>query len=574
MFTRNRKGRRHHRIFQIVALTLSAALFGSFCCSCSAFHKSRPVNAIPCKVVETEFNLEAMPNMVIFIADDLRFDTWNDPVFQSPNIDSLSASGVTFTSNFVTNSLCAPSRCSLFTGLYPHAYGHRILDNQLRPGEENLLKILKDSGYAVVLAGKNDLLNPAAFDQSVTEYISLKKIGIGLIKDAIKEKPLKEKFEIIRLTLDLLRGKHTILDPDARKIARIVGSVWESPFPEDNRFYRSFYLGERDSAQGDYEKKLTEAVNRYLDDPPRKPFCLVVAFSLPHTPYTVEEPYFSMYDRSAITAPIPPVLADKPHFMQEIHTRYGLDALSEEDFREIRATYYGMASKLDDLVGSVLNKLKEKGLYDDSMITFISDNGDYVGDYGLTEKWSTGYQDCLLHMPLIIKLPGNAHAATTLNQLVQSIDVFPTIMEVAGIHTPYVHSGKSLLPLITGKQDIHREAVFALQGYNPEDFSQHESHAGFVVDPDHIYYEKIRLGMEDPSTEARSAMIRTSQWKLVVRTAGREELYNLVSDPRELTNLIDNPEYAETALKLRLDLLDFFLHTSDHLHWDRKRNMY
>ncbi|TFF94011.1 MAG: DUF4976 domain-containing protein, partial [Promethearchaeota archaeon] len=128
------------------------------------------------------------------------------------------------------------------------------------------------------------------------------------------------------------------------------------------------------------------------------------------------------------------------------------------------------------------------------------------------------------------------------------------------------------LPLLRGETDIHREEVFAEGGYNPREPQCFEIP---IKNPNlpvvGIYYDKTRIPEEKPYTVARSAMIRTQEWKLVIRDKGKEELYNLQEDPDELTNLIESKDYSQVQSRLKEKLLRWYLNTSDNAHWKKSR---
>ncbi len=484
------------------------------------------------------------PNIIIIIADEMRGNTVSlggkhNPIIKTPNLDKLAEdpNGVAFTNAFVVNPVCAPSRCCTFTGQYVHSNSHRSLYQLLEPHEDNLFKFLKKSGYEVIWTGRNDLFSRKTIKGSITKRLSAFDISGNL-------KNLKEMMKL-------------------------------NPFPTDSPLRKSFYFGERTQQQAkDVDFNAIKKSLEYLDSKPNKPFCLYIALGFPHPPYTVEEPYFSMYDRKDVPAPIPSELDDKPEFMRLIHERYGLDKLSEEDFREIIATYYGMITRIDDQVGQVINKLKEIGEYDNSAILFFSDHGDFVGDYGLTEKWPNAFQDCLVNIPLVFKIPGIKPKKKIYDTLVQSIDLFPTIMNIAQIKTRYTHFGKNLISVLNDDTLTHRDAVFAEGGYNSREPQCHEVR---VKNPNipyaGIYYEKTNLSHEKQYTVARSVMIRTQEWKLNMRSGDKEELYDLIKDPQELNNLIDNEDCSNVIIELKEKLLRWYLNTSDNAHWKRARDL-
>lgn len=472
-----------------------------------------------------------LPNIVILIADEMRGDVVSlgkkcNSIIKTPNIDQLAKDGVAFRNCFTVNPVCAPSRCCTFTGQYVHSNAHRSLYYLLQPFEENLFKLLKEKGYEVIWIGRNDLFSKKAISQSISKRIPMK-----------------------------------------------IRSIKTNPFPKDHRLRKSFYFGETNPEQAkDIDQYTIKNAIEYLEKKPSNPFCLYLAFSLPHPPYTVEEPYFSMYDRNEVPPPIPPKLDDKPEFMRIIHERYDLDKLSKEDFKEIIATYYGMISKLDFNLGQIIQKLKDIGEYDKTAIVFLSDHGDFMGDYGLTEKWPNSFQDCLIKVPLVMKIPGIESNDKVYEQLVETIDIFPTILDIAQIKTKYTHFGKSLIPLLKGEVKTHRKMVFSEGGY---DLREPQCFEDVIKNPDvpvaGIYYDKTNIPQEKPSTVSRSVMIRTKLWKLILRDNDKEELYDLMYDPNEINNLIDISAYDKIKADLKDKLVRWYLKTSDNTDWRRGR---
>ncbi|MBY9003258.1 MAG: sulfatase-like hydrolase/transferase [Candidatus Lokiarchaeota archaeon] len=473
------------------------------------------------------------PNIIIFIPDEMRGDCISlsgrrNPIIHTPNFDDLAKDGVAFTNCFTVNPVCGPSRCCTFTGQYVHSNGHRSLYQLLQPHEDNLFKFLKNNGYEVVWLGRNDLFNRDAIDQSITKRIRPK-----------------------------------------------IGAWKTNPYPLNHPMRKSFYFGQRtleESNDPDYH--IIQKAIKYLNSEHKNPFCLYIALNFPHPPYTVEEPYFSMYDRETIPEPIPSKFDDKPKFMKLMHERYGLDNLKNEDFKEIVATYYGMITRVDHLFGQLIDELKQIGEYDNSAIFMSADHGDYAGDYGLTEKWPNAFQDCLVNVPLIIKTPKSQIKNKIIEELVQTIDIFPTVLNIAKIITPYTHFGIDLLPLINNEIETVREVVFAEGGYNPREPQCFEPVISNSNTPGiGIYYDKTNIPNEDNSTVARSVMIRTKYWKLIIRDKGKEELYDLIIDPKETNNLIDSKEQNGIKLKLKEKLLRWYLRTSDNANWKRERNV-
>ncbi|MFH1616192.1 MAG: sulfatase-like hydrolase/transferase [Planctomycetota bacterium] len=459
--------------------------------------------------------MKKQPNMILFMPETLRADA----VFglaerraRTPVLDELAKQSVTFQNTFVNHSVCTPSRCSMFTGFYPHTCGHRTLDYLLKPYENNLFRDLKENGYTTVCFGKNDILSPESVSKS---------------------------FDSIEL----------LVWPDTPSA--------ENPWPEDHKFYKTFYYGERPAKYSkDYDWACIESALKFLDNPP-EPFCLFLPLSFVHPPYYVEEPYFSMHDRSKVPKPIRPEHEGRRRYARLMYERYGLKNLEEKDFREIKATYFGMVSRIDQMLGLVLDRLKQTKLFDKTAIVVFSDHGDYTGDYGLVEKWWTGFEEPIIHTPLIIRVPGQ-EVSINRNCLIEMVDLYPTILNIAGVKPSHYYFGKSVLPLLDADHpDVHRNAVFCEGGHNPD-----ERHCREPL-LENIYYEKTHLPEYDPVVISKAIMVRTGRYKYIYCPDEHDELYDLQADPDELRNLVSQEQLIGIAAELKSEILEWLTRTAD-----------
>ncbi|MCF7855541.1 MAG: sulfatase-like hydrolase/transferase, partial [Candidatus Pacebacteria bacterium] len=423
----------------------------------------------------------------------------------------------------VQHTVCTPSRCSFMTGWYPHTRGHRTLWHCLQPDEPNTLKYLKQAGYEVHWMGKNDLLAPASFADSVTRVHHAKNSG----------------------------GR-------------------ESLFERDDPAYMSFLRGPMNGHHIDYEivqNAITFLKERPADAPP---FMLFLATALPHCPYTVPQPWYDMYDPGDIPPLRPCERADKPVFQRLIREYRRLDEVDDFVFRKIMAVYLGMISYVDHLLGMVLDALDDTGLTEDTAFFFFSDHGDWAGDYGLVEKWPSGLDDCLTRIPMIIQAPENA-AGHVVNEPIECFDIMPTTLELAGVDVQHTHYARSLLPQLQGAKGDPSRAVFAEGGYDRHEPQCFEGSPddGLMRDPNGIYYPKGRQQQEHPESVARAAMIRTATHKLIWRPNDTHELYDLARDPNELNNVYMDTEYQPVRELLINRMMDWYVHTADAVPFHR-----
>ena len=459
------------------------------------------------------------PNIVLFMADQLRADAlgcFGSPVARTPAFDALAARGVRCTDAWSQHSVCAPSRVSIMTGWYPHVHGHRTLDNLLKPWEPNLLALLRSAGYYVAWSGiRGDTFAPGGTAAS-TDFFGF----------------------VVKPSLEAVAAAH------------------RQEFPPGHRLHHAHYLGRLDGDEPlDLDEAAVQTAIQLLERGLPEPFVLVLTLFAPHPPFAVPEPWYSLHDRAAMPAPGPPG-SGKPRFMAALRECSGLDALSADDWAEITATYYGMVSRVDDQLGRVLGALGRAGVTERTVVCFHSDHGEYLGDYGLVEKWPSGLDDCLLRNPLVIAGPGvaEAHVSTA---LVEMVDLLPTLCELAGAEVGHAHFGRSLLPASQGVDVPHRDATFSEGGFRMDEEPQDELVAGYPYDL------KTTLLHERPELVGRSVAVRTTEWTYVYRSGEGEELYDRRADAGELANVAGFPEHAATVAALRGRVLDWLVNTSD-----------
>jgi arylsulfatase A-like enzyme len=490
------------------------------------------------------------PHIFIFNPDQWRGDVagyLGNPAAVTPNLDRLVATeAVGFNSAFCQNPVCTPSRCSFMTGWYPHVRGHRTMHHMLRPDEPCLLKILKDAGYFVWWGGKNDLVpGQGGFDAYCDVHFS----------------PTPDDFK--RWGHPPRPGLHGVKE-------------WRGQPGSDT--FHSFFAGKLDTqgdsiyCDGDWANVLG-AIDFIRNAPRDKPLCLYLPLGYPHPPYGVEEPWFSAIDRRNMPPRIPaPASWDgKPSLLKGIWERQGMQGWTEERWTELRAVYYGMCARVDHQFGLVLQALRDAGFYDDTAVFFFPDHGDFTGDYGLVEKTQNTFEDCLTRVPFVVKPPaGVAVKPRVSDALVELVDFPATVFELAGLTPAYTQFGRSLLPVLAGATDEHRDAVFCEGGrlrgedhcregdFSPDDTLRH-------------YWPRLSLQWESHVFHSKAVMCRSGRFKYVRRLYEKDEFYDLQADPGETVNRIDDPVLASEVARHKERLLTFFLETGDVVPHDQDR---
>lgn len=459
------------------------------------------------------------PNIVLFMPDEMRADAlacYGNPVTRTPNLDRLAAEGTRFENCHVQFSVCGASRCSLLTGWPASVRGHRSLFYFLRPEEPNLFRYLRLAGYDVFWLGKNDALAAASFPDSVTQWT---EVGKGRKSRA--------------------------------------GVDTSNPYGSTPGSF-SFLFPPSGTPEGTNDYGLVQsAIDLLSRRETNRPYCIFLAMSEPHPPYSIAQRFYDLYKPGDIPPPAPPGMPNKPNFHAGIRDYYNLTALNEATFRKIRSVYYGQVSYSDWLLGLLMEAMDRTGRNRDTALFVLSDHGDYTGDYGLVEKWPSGLEDNLTHVPLIARVPGFAPAPAS-GEMVELYDVMATCLELAGTKANHTHFARSLVPQLSGKPGDADRAAFAEGGYNayePQDFEP----VGYVTG---LYTPKLKLQNEHPETITRTASVRTRTHKLISRPNGQSELYDCVADPQLLHNLYGQASVAAQQGELQQRLLNWYINTT------------
>jgi arylsulfatase A-like enzyme len=461
--------------------------------------------------------LVARPNLLLFMTDQQRVDSigaFGNAVAQTPNIDALAARGTRFANAYSQHSACSQSRISMLTGWYPHVAGHRTLDNLLAPWEPNVLATLRAVGYHVAWAGvRGDTFAPGVTAAS-TDFFGY----------------------TVKPSLDAVAASH------------------RDVFPPDHPLRHAHYVGCLETDLGpDFDEAAVQTACTLLTEGLPEPFVLFLTLFAPHPPFAVAEPWFSLHDRNDMPAP-GPIGAGKPRFMAALRERGGLDRLTNGDWAELAATYAGMVSHVDDQLGRVVAAADRAGLTDRTVTMFFTDHGEYLGDFGLVEKWPSGLDDCLVRNPLLVAGPAVAEGMS-FDGFAEMIDLVPTLCELAEADVGHVQFGRSLVPVFSGRATRHRDAAFSEGGFRVDEEPQNEERAKYPYDV------KTELLHDEPELVGRAVAIRTDAWTYVYRSAESDELYDRVADPGETNNVAS--ERVDVAAALRDRILAWLVETSD-----------
>jgi choline-sulfatase len=373
-----------------------------------------------------------------------------------------------------------------------------------------MFRYLRNAGYDVFWFGKNDALAQQSFDASVTEWHDAPSADAGY-RNAV--------------------GGHT-------------------DFP----LTMLFPGGEDRRKTSDYA--LLQMAIKVLERKEKdRPFCIFLPLGNPHPPYAAPADFNTMYKPADLPPLVPPGLSKKPNFHAAIRETYGLTQVGDDVMRQVRATYYGQVSYSDWLLGELLEALERTGHARDTALFCASDHGDYAGDYGLVEKWPSGLETCLTHVPLLARVPGVAGAAAS-REMVELYDIMATMLELGGTRATHTNFARSLLPQIHGRPGDPNRAAFSEGGYNVYEPQAFEPRLGGLYGP------KTSLQNDKPDTISRCAAVKTTRFTYISRPGGQSELYDRAADPMETNNLIDDGSAAATREALQTRLLNWYIDTS------------
>jgi len=224
--------------------------------------------------------------------------------------------------------------------------------------------------------------------------------------------------------------------------------------------------------------------------------------------------------------------------------------------REALRVYYANILFIDDAVGRIIKSLRDNDLYDDTVVVFCSDHGDFMGEHGMTVKGGVFY-DCLTRVPLIVSWPGHVPAGRRDTSMVSLIDIVPTLFELQGIKIPDHMQGR---PMSTCTEAKPRDEVFSEYGAGGPPFTEKDLESA----PKPYGYHTVIQSLRWREAEGRRKMVRTRRWKYVHDPTGdSDELYDLENDPWELSNVVEEESYTEIVDEMRSRLLGWAIRTED-----------
>ena len=489
----------------------------------------------------------ARPNIVIIQTDQQSWSTlrlYGNPVLATPAIEGLADRGVVFERAYCNYPACAPSRSSMMTGRYASTIRNHANHMLIDPREITLPGALKAAGYQTALVGKNH----AFFDGKPSYYPDAPSAGgepgfTAVGNDGACDE-LHRHFDFV------FQGGHVNVDrmDDDEDLAAAIEHAREHSWGQQHSWSVNPYPADKSVTH-----RLTDEAIAYVSGETggeqrdsRKPFFLWFSIPDPHTPYQVSEPYASMFDPATIPSPIVDDLQGKPERQKVAHYLDYNHRYDEAHFRRLRAIHYGMIRQIDDNLARFFGALEEQRLREETIVVFLSDHGDAMGDHGIIQKHNFFY-DSFTRVPFIVSWPGHLPVGRT-GELVELVDVMPTLLDLAGVDIPVGVQGTSLKPLLTEASEATKEFVVIESGEHgdPPTVAELLDAEGNLVDRGTSFawcaFREAWLG--------KGKAIRTQRWKLSLYANGEGELYDMDGDPDEVSNLFDDPEHAAVRWEL------------------------
>ncbi|SDM61124.1 sulfatase [Kriegella aquimaris] len=444
--------------------------------------------------------IENRPNILFIAVDDLasKVNSYGNPLAKTPNFDRLAAMGVQFNNAYCQLPLCNPTRASVLTGLRPDVIKVYDLDRHFRdevPDVVTLPQLFRQNGWWAGRVGKLYHYNVPA--------------GIGTNG------------------LDDPQSWDEVFNPKGRDTEEENLITNAEPHKKISAALSWLKADGKDGEQTD--GMTADIAIEFLKKKKDNPFFLGVGFFRPHTPYVAPKHYFDLYPIDSLQLPAFP--ADDRHDIPAAAfahnnpiSNYGL---SEAVCLEAMQAYYASVSFVDAQIGKILDALTEQGLADNTIIVLWSDHGYHLGEHNGIWQKRTLFEESA-NAPLIIYNPNAKGNGIKSDQIVEFVDIYPTIAALCNLPIPGEQDGRSLVPLLENPKQKWEGTAFT---------------------------QILRPGDDEPFT-GRS--LRTDRWRYTDWNKGElgTELYDHSTDPEEFNNLASNPDYTEVIHELKTTLTE------------------
>lgn len=467
--------------------------------------KNKPVLTLLCFILISSLSFvqaQKKPNVLFIISDDLTttaVSSYGNTASSTPNIDRLAGDGIKYTRAYTQYPICGPSRASFMFGYYPSAtgtYGYVSGRKEVGPNRKSWAQLFKDNGYFTARVGK-------IFHMGTADLIN----GSDGTDD---EASWTERFN----------------SQDPLWNAEGEGElVQKNPYglepPKQGKNLMSIIKAE--GSDSDYsDGKTADKISELLSKHKNEPFFIAAGLFRPHVPFVAPKKYFEAYPYNQVV--LPPKVANDWDDIPAPGINYVTSVnglMSEEQEKKAVAAYYANVSYMDAQVGKIIKTLKDEDLEKNTIVIFTSDHGYHLGEHSFWMK--VGLHEESVRVPLIIKVPGKK--ATVCHSLVELIDLYPTISELAGLNISPHLQGLSLVKTLDNPLHKVRDMAFSVS--------------------------------DNINQKGQAFLVRTEKWSYMQYGEKAEEgmeLYDMEFDSKQFNNLAHFPKYQNTVKQMQQQL--------------------
>ena len=456
------------------------------------------------------------PNILILYTDQQRWDTLGtngNREILTPNLDALAKSGVNFSHHFVQNPVCMPSRISMLSGRYPSSLGITHMGVPVPQETMTLPRLLKRYGYRSANIGKLHFLPHANRDHRLPHP------DYGFDHLEIADEP--------GVYEDAYRAWARQRAPEQ------MDSISAGIPPATRTWYRTMGIDDAVAHRGDPEGRfdfdggipfaaddglthsafVAEQTIEYIRQQGSQPFLCIAGFYSPHAPWMAPQKYLDLYDPEDLSVP------EFPPKIEGQRQRKPDQRFSDAHLRRAKQGYYAMISEVDDYVGRILGALDAEGLRDNTIVVFTSDHGEWLGTH---LKFGKGYpaDDAVSRVPFIVSAP-NGESGQNVDEIVEAVDIVPTLLSLAGIQAPPTLQGVSLADVVMRGAEVPKQAAL---------------------------------------TEGDGwKCLRNRDYRYLIHSDGRECLWHIRTDPGEYADVVNDPAHQPALARCRRQLLERLL---------------
>lgn len=433
------------------------------------------------------------PNLLYILSDQHTpeiLGCYGNDVVHTPNLDRLAHEGAIFENVYCPSPLCVPSRMAMLTGQHPHETGAWANDHILDSAVPTFAHAMGAAGYYPILIGRMHSVGPDQLHGYAERHVGDHRPNFpgGRPADHGMLEGCQDPGRISLQRSGIGQNAYELHDED----------VTHETVQQLNR------IGAEKRAHG-------------LEEP----FCLSVGFMLPHQPFVARREDFELYhDQMNMPRTYAPTTDGQHPWIEKWRQETGIVDVSEEEVLRARAAYFGLVTSMDRMIGRILDALRRNGLDENTVVIYLSDHGEQLGEHGLW--WKQTFYENSVKVPAIVSWPGTLPAGQRIDRVVSMLDFNATMLDVLGAPQLPRTRGRSLLPLMSGSNTEWENVA---------------------------YSEFCGRGHVQ-------RMVREGDWKLNYYHGYPVQLFNLADDPDELNDLADDPAHTQTRDRLKNKVLD------------------